>query len=91
MEKTALDILLDENCDDNFFLYDLDDKKIEFEQHAIIPLDDKIYCIAKPVEPLEGMEDDEAIVFLIDEEKEELIEIVDEEIIEKLFVEYDKL
>ena len=37
------------------------------------------------------MDEDEVMVFKIDEENEELIEINDEDLIEKLFIEYDKL
>ena len=90
-ERTAIDILLDENSTENFFLYDENDEKHEFEQHAVIPLDDDIYVIAKPTIPFDGMEEDEGIVFKIDIKNEELIEITDEDLIEKLFQEYDKL
>lgn len=90
-ERTAIEILFDENSEDNFYLYDENDEKIEFEQHAVIPFEGDIYAIAKPVVPFEGMDEDEVMVFKIDEENEELIEINDEDLIEKLFIEYDKL
>ena len=37
------------------------------------------------------MDEDEGMVFRIDEENEELVEITDSDLIEKLFEEYDKL
>lgn len=69
-ELDILDILLDENNDDPITLYDEEDKEVQFEQVAVIPDNDKIYAILKPIDELEGVEDDEAIVFLADYDDE---------------------
>ena len=61
-----LDILLDENNDEPISLFDEDDREVKFEQVAVIPDNDKIYAILKPIDELEGVADDEAIVFLAD-------------------------
>lgn len=69
-ELDILDILLDENNDDPITLYDEEDKAVQFEQVAVIPDNDKIYAILKPIDELEGVEDDEAIVFVVDYDDE---------------------
>ena len=69
-EDDILDLLLDENNDSPVTLYDEEDKAIKFEQVAIIPEDEKIYAILKPLDELDGVEDDEAIVFLVDFDEE---------------------
>ena len=61
-----LDILLDENNDEPISLFDEDDREVKFAQVAVIPDNDKIYAILKPIDELEGVADDEAIVFLAD-------------------------
>ena len=61
-----LDILLDENNDEPISLFDENDREVKFEQVAVIPDNDKIYAILKPIDELEGVADDEAIVFLAD-------------------------
>ncbi len=65
-ELDILDILLDENNDEPISLFDEDDKEIQFEQVAIIPENDNIYAILKPIDDIDGVNDDEAIVFLVD-------------------------
>lgn len=63
-----LDILLDESNREPITLTDDFGKTISFEQIAVIPHDNKIYCVLKPVDKLEGVEDDEAIVFYVDQD-----------------------
>jgi uncharacterized protein YrzB (UPF0473 family) len=65
--KKILDILLDESNTDPIVLVDTDGKKLAFEQVAVIPYDQKIYCILKPIDEIKDVEDDEAIVFYVDE------------------------
>ena len=74
-ERDLLDILLDKDNKENVVLYNGEGKRIEFEQIAIIPIDRegeerKLYVILKPVELLEGMSEDEAVVFLCDFDEE---------------------
>ena len=86
-------ILDEENCD-NIVLYDEDDNAVEFEQVAVIPMDDSIYVILVPVTEMEGVGEDEGIVFVIeeDEENEPLLSIVvEDDVIDAVFAEYDKL
>lgn len=69
-----LDVLLDEENCAPITLCDEDHRAINFEQVAVIPYKDKIYCILKPLDCIDGVADDEAIVFYVDEsgEKNEL-------------------
>ena len=90
-ELTVLQKLLDEENCDNITLYDEEGNELEFEQVALIPLGDALYAILKPVVLPEGMADDEALVFLVDEEEEMVDLITDEEIGTAVFEEYYKL
>ena len=90
-ELTVLQKLLDdENCD-NVTLYDEEGKELEFEQIALIPLEAALYAILRPADPMEGLEEDEALVFLIDEEEEMVTLITDEDLGAAVFREYYKL
>lgn len=90
---TEIDKILDEECTDNIVLYDENNKETEFEQVALIPKDEKIYVILKPVTKIEGIADDEALVFVIDEIDDEdcLIIVDDEDIITEVFNDFYKL
>lgn len=65
-DKNILDILLDAENREPVTLWDGDDRKITFEQVAVIPHDGKIYCVMKPLEHLDGVADDEALVLYVD-------------------------
>ena len=40
---------------------------IHFEQIAVIPYSNEVYCVLKPVEEMQGIADNEVIVFRVDE------------------------
>ena len=92
-EKSQIEMLLDENNTENLKLYDENNKETEFEQVAIIPLDEKIYAILKPVTKIVGVNDDGALVFVIEEiDDEDCLVIVDDEaVVDKVFKEYYEL
>ncbi len=92
--ENAIDALFDENNTENIKLYNEKDEEVEFEQIALIPLDDIVYVILKPAMKIEGIADDEAFVFEIveDEENGELLRLVeDDKIIDAVFEDYNKL
>ena len=66
--RNILDILLDEDNKDAIVLEDDKGKKLSFEQIAVIPYNDKVYCILKPIDKIDNVQDDEAIVFFVHEE-----------------------
>ncbi len=86
--------LLDPKDSDPIVLYDENDNKVEFEQIALIPYEEKLYTILKPVEKMEGVADDEAIVFAFEEDADDDQILVVEEndsIIDAVFDVYNKL
>ena len=92
-EKNILDQILDENNNDNIILYNENGEEVEFEQIAIIPLNDEIYLILKPVIAYEGMSEEEGLVFLIEEyENDTKFHLcTDDDIIVKVFEIYFSL
>ena len=90
---SPIDMLLDENNTENLKLYNEENQEVEFEQIALVPIEDKTYAILKPVETMEGVADDEALVFVIDEIDDEdcLVIVDDDKIIDEVFEEYYKL
>lgn len=93
-EIDLLDILLDEDNEEPITLYDENSKAIKFDQVAIIPLDDRLFAILKPIDAIPGVADDEAIVFSINENdngETTLIVETDESLAMRVFDEYYKL
>ena len=72
---------------------DENNNETEFSQVAVIPLNEKIYVILKPETEIEGVGEDEALVFIIEEIEDEdtLVLCCDEDAIDKVFEEYYKL
>ena len=75
-----LDMILDPENDTPIVMV-VDNKVVAFQQVAVIPLNEMLYCILTPVEPLEGVEEDEAIVFrlVVDENGKASLEIESDE------------
>ena len=93
-EMNQIDKNLDENNEDNIFLYDEDDNELEFEQEAVIPMDGSVYVILVPVTPMDGVGEDEGVVFVIEEDEDGeavLSLVIEDEIIDAVFDEYDGL
>jgi len=88
-----LDILLNEDDAQTITLTNADGKEITFEQVAVIPKDETLYAILKPVDDMEGVNDDEAIVFRVDEsESEPVLKLEEDEAVAMdVFGEYVKL
>ena len=89
-----IDALFDEDNNDAIILMNEKGEEIAFEQIALIPIKDKTYAILKPIIPIEGMGENEGLVFSIeinDEGMEYLALVVDEDIIDDVFDIYDEL
>ena len=89
-----IDALYDENNNDAIILFNENGEEIAFEQVAIIPISEKVYAILKPIQPMDGVGEDEGLVFSIeqnDEGEEYLALTVDEDIIDAVFTVYDAL
>ena len=91
--KDPIKQILDENNLENIILYDAENKPIEFEQVAVIPLESTglLYAILIPVTPMQGVEDGEGVLFAIDEEKGDLDIVRDDKIIDEVLSVYQKL
>lgn len=80
--------------DDIVTLLSATGEKIDFVEIAGIAHKGNFYAILQPVELIEGMADDEALVFKVSrgENGEDKFEIeLDDEIIDAVFAEYNKL
>ena len=88
-----IDALYDENNNDAIILMNENGEEIAFEQVALIPIKENAYVILKPVRPMEGVGEDEGLVFAImGETPNEYLElVVDEKIIDDVFTVYDRL
>ncbi len=87
--------LLDPENSDPIVLFDENEKPVSFEQIALIPYQEKLYAILKPIEKMDGVADDEAIVFSFEEDdsNEDQLLVVEENdaIIDEVFAIYNKL
>ncbi len=77
-----IDRLFDDENDENITILDNDGKEIEFKQVGLVDYEGNYYAILDPITPVEGVSEDEFMVFLIDEEKDELTFVDNEEIID---------
>ena len=93
--KNPIDALFDENNCDPIVLFSENGEEISFEQIALIPIEEKMYAILKPVVPIEGLGENEGLVFSIEVNEENgeefLVLVADEKIIDAVFEIYDEL
>ena len=68
--EDLMEVLLDGDDKEPIQLQDVNGNIISFEQVATIPLEvrreKRIYCVLKPLDKIEGIDDDEALVFRVD-------------------------
>ena len=90
---SPVDALLDEENDENIILYNEENQPVEFLQIAIVVLDGVLYPILKPAAPMDGVAEDEALVFTIREiDGEDCLVIEENEaIIDAVFADYYRL
>lgn len=83
----------DNAMSNNVILLTDDGEELEFSNVFSVNIDFNTYVILQPVETLEGMEEDEALVFLLtyEEDEEQYSIVTDDEIIDRVFEEYYKL
>lgn len=66
VQVDILDVLLDADNTAPIYMTDNNGKVLKFDQIAVIPHDDDLYCILKPISKIDGIGDNEAIVFRVD-------------------------
>ena len=74
-ELSLLQQLLDENNDENIFLFDEKGEYVELEQIAVIPYKDEMFALLRPLDA----DEDAAAVFKVLTEDEESLESVEDE------------
>lgn len=84
--------LMDE---DIITLYDNEDNPVDFYEVAVVEYEEEFYALLQPVEPLEGLGEDEALIFKMepkedDEELYNFVPVESEEVLEAVFNEYLK-
>ncbi len=90
-EKNPIECLLDVDNSDPIVLYDENDKPIKFEQVALIPHKDELYAMLKPIDKLDGVADDEAVIFHFEEDEsgaQVLSVLGDDQLIDEIFAIY---
>ena len=91
MKKNPFLQLLDENNNENIIFTNDLGEKVEFEQVALINLNEEKYAILHPVNL--GFEDDEVIIYSIynDDNNYELNEVIDDSLKEDIYKEYKRI
>ncbi|MGN1104070.1 MAG: DUF1292 domain-containing protein [Candidatus Coproplasma sp.] len=82
--------LLDEDSDGQIRLTNADGTELVFNQVAAIPYNETLFAILAPVSDIEGVNDDEAIVFRVDETDDGETVLVLEEDEETAMAVFDK-
>ena len=96
IDKPVEDNILNDELDndDTVVLTSATGEQIKFLEIAGIAHKGEFYAILQPVELLDGMDDDEALVFKVSrgENGEDMFEVcLDDEIIDAVFEEYNRL
>jgi len=91
--KNAIEQLLDEENDETVYLKsDVDESILAFEQMALIAYDKKLYAILVRKEDYDsGNIENAGLVFEVDEKRQKLDEVTDDNIIFEVFDLYDKM
>jgi uncharacterized protein YrzB (UPF0473 family) len=93
-ENEMVEALLDPENNDLIRLYDEEGNPIVFRQIAVTNLDGALYAILKPEDAIEGLGEDEALVFALQENDEgevSLLLITDEDTVDAVFEDYYRL
>ena len=73
-----VDRLFDEDNNDKIYVKDTEGKEIEFEQMGVADFEGGYYAILMPTTKIDGVEEDEVLIFYIDEENDCLVYEEDE-------------
>ena len=95
-EDTEVEVYEDEEDapDAVISMFTASGEQIDFAVIAYIPLEGKVYYIMQPLMLLQGMGEDEALVFecqQVSEEEAHYTIVTDEDVIDAVFAQYDRL
>ena len=94
VQVDIVDTLLDDKNTGNITMFNDNGEPVEFAQIAVIPKKKNLYCILKPINQIEGIASNEAVVFKVIEEQNQLSYLAvveDQKVAEEVFSEYEKL
>lgn len=78
--------------DEIITLYGDDDEPIDFYEEAVVEYNSELYAILQPCDKFEDLEDDEVLIFKIEEvegkDEDTFVFVEDEEIADAVFEEY---
>ena len=93
-----IDILLDKDNHEPIVLMDASGKEVAFQQVALVPYTtggkDGLYVLLSPIEKIEGISEDAAIVFYVDTDgsgKSVLRAVDNDEVINAVFERYSQI
>ncbi len=87
---TNYEKIIDPNNKDNIVITNSKGVSFELEQIALIPLNDEGYVILKPLNPeLLNMDEDEPLIFKLNEDEEKIELCTDINIINAVFEKYE--
>ena len=90
--ENPIDKLLDVEDNEPITLYDENDNAVKFEQIALIPYEEKLYAMLKPIDKMEGVGEDEGVIFVFEDNEqtnEQFLRVVnDDKIIDTVFALY---
>ena len=69
-------------------LYDENNNPVDFDEVAVVEYMGEFYALLQPIEPMEGLGEDEAIIFKVvqkDDETDEFEPVTDESILDAVF------
>lgn len=93
-EMDIIDMLLDEDNDESITLFDETGEPFSFEQVAVIPKDDILYAILKPLQHVDGLSDEDMLIFKIfetDDGEADMEMVTDDAEAEAVFEELNSL
>lgn len=91
-EISLIDTLLDPDNESVITLMSENNTIIEFDQIAVIPYENELYAILKPITHIDGVNEDEALVFRMNVEEDSLEIINDFDLCDNVFdIYYDLL
>lgn len=91
---SIIEMLLDEENDEPITLFDETGEPFSFEQVAAIPKDDNLYAILKPLQHVDGLSDEDVVIFKIFETEDgdaDMEMVTDDAEAEAVFEELDLL
>ena len=91
-DYSLIDTLLDPDNESVITLINQNNEIVEFDQIAVIPYENELYAILKPITYIEGVGEDEALVFRLNIEEDSVEIINDFDLCDNVFdIYYDLL